>query len=76
VRIEEHSVVEYIITRQGKTTSDKAQIADLAKEGDYDVDYYTNNQLMPAVLKIMGALGVDEADLKQKGKQAGLGAWG
>ena len=75
-KVEEHSLVEYIITKQGKTISEKAELAEFAKQGDYDVDYYLNNQLMPAVLKILGALGVDEGDLKQKGRQKGLGDWG
>ena len=48
----------------------KAQLLELAK--DYDADYYVNNQLMPAVLKIMGMLGYSLEDLEQGGKQAKL----
>ena len=73
VRIAEHALIEYVITKQGKTISDKAQLLELAR--DYDADYYVNNQLMPAVLKILGALGVDEADIKTKSSQKSLGEW-
>jgi DNA polymerase elongation subunit (family B) len=73
VRVEEHALIEYIITKQGKTISEKAQLLELAK--DYDADYYVNNQLMPAVLKILGALGVDGEDIKTKSSQKSLGDW-
>ncbi len=72
-RVDEHALVEYVITKTGKTISEKAQLLELAK--DYDADYYVNNQVMPAVLKILGALGVSEEDIKTKSTQKGLGEW-
>ncbi|NYZ75394.1 ribonuclease H-like domain-containing protein [Candidatus Micrarchaeota archaeon] len=69
----EYSTIGYVITRSGKSISEKAQPIELAK--DYDADYYVNNQVLPAVLKILGALGVDAEDLKTKGTQKGLGDW-
>ncbi|MBI5176592.1 hypothetical protein HY995_00730 [Candidatus Micrarchaeota archaeon] len=75
VKVGEHEVIEYIISRQGKTVSEKALLFPMAKEGDYDAEYYVNNQVLPAVLKILVALGVDEEDFKTKGKQKGLGEW-
>jgi len=69
----EYSTIGYVITRSGKSISEKAQPVELAK--DYDADYYVNNQVLPAVLKILGALGVDAEDLKTKGTQKGLGDW-
>jgi DNA polymerase elongation subunit (family B) len=73
VNVSEHSLVEYVITRQGRTTSEKAQIAELAK--DYDADYYVNHQVLPAVLKILGELGFSEDDIKTKGSQRSLSDW-
>lgn len=69
----EFSTIAYVVTRAGKTISEKAQPLELAK--DYDSDYYVNNQVLPAVLKILGALGVNAEDLKAKGTQKGLGEW-
>ncbi|MFH0973531.1 MAG: DNA polymerase domain-containing protein [Candidatus Micrarchaeota archaeon] len=71
--IPEGSVVAYVITKKGNSISEKAQVAELAR--DYDADYYINNQIMPAVLKILGALGVDAGDIKTKGTQSKLGGW-
>jgi len=66
------SMIEFIITKQGKTISDKAQLAEFADEGDYDVDYYIENQLIPAVIKIIQEFGFSKEDLIQGGKQAKL----
>ncbi|MFH1447456.1 MAG: DNA-directed DNA polymerase [Candidatus Micrarchaeota archaeon] len=49
----------------------KAEPIDFAK--DYDADYYINNQILPAVLKILKELGYGEDDLKFKGTQSSLG---
>jgi len=70
----EGSVIGYVITPQGKTTSEKAQVVELAKS--YDPDYYINKQILPAVLKILDALQVSEDDLMSNSKQRGLGEFG
>ncbi len=71
VPLEKGSVIAYIITKNGKTISEKADIAEYAK--DYDADYYINNQVLPAVMKILKELGYNEDDLKNKGRQKNLG---
>ncbi len=68
---EKGTVISYVVGRTGKSISDKAQPLEFAK--DYDPDYYINNQLMPAVMKILKELGYEEYDLKVGGKQKGLG---
>ncbi|MFH1750147.1 MAG: DNA-directed DNA polymerase [Candidatus Micrarchaeota archaeon] len=71
--MEDNPVISYVITKQGKTISEKATITEMAK--DYDPDYYINNQVLPAVLKILSALGYDAENLKMKGEQKSLGDW-
>ena len=71
--MEDNPVISYVITKQGKTISEKATITEMAK--DYDPDYYINNQVLPAVLKILSALGYDAENLKMKGQQSSLGDW-
>ena len=70
------SVVSFIITKGNGKISDKAELEEFVKEGDYDADYYINNQVIPAVIKILAELGYSEEDLKQGGKQSSLGAFG
>jgi DNA polymerase I len=64
------SVVSYVITKKGKTISEKAELAEFAK--DYDADYYINNQILPSVMKILKELGYDEYSMKVGGKQKTL----
>ncbi len=71
--LDDTPIISYIITKQGKTISEKATIAEMAK--DYDPDYYINNQVLPAVLKILTAFGFDADSLKMKGQQKSLGDW-
>jgi DNA polymerase I len=71
VPLEKGSIVSYVITKGGgKTISDKAELVEFAK--DYDPDYYINNQVLPAVMKILKELGYEEHDLKFGGKQKNL----
>ncbi len=72
--VPENSMVAYVIGKAGgEAVSERARIVELAK--DYDPDYYINNQVLPAVLKILGSLGYDKDSIRMKGTQKGLGDW-
>ncbi len=71
--IERGTVIGYVITKKGNTISDKACLAEFAK--DYDPAYYIDNQVLPSVLKILKELGYSEDDLKFKGEQKGLSSF-
>ena len=66
----EHAVIGYVITRHGSTISEKAELAETAK--DYDADYYINNQVLPATMRILKELNFDADELKNLGKQKKL----
>jgi DNA polymerase I len=71
------SMLSFIITKGApkQSISEKAELEEFVKEGDYDADYYIENQVLPAVIKIMQELGYTRDDLINGGKQTGLGAW-
>lgn len=69
------STIAYVITRSGKSISDRAQLEEYVKEGNYDSEYYIENQVMPAVIKIMRELGYSKQDLLHGGKQSKLGSF-
>ncbi len=73
VKIEAGSSVGFIITKKGKSISEKAELFEFAK--DYDADYYINNQVLPAVLKILGELGIKKEDLLNDSRQKTFGDW-
>ncbi len=73
--IKEGYMIGYVITGKGGSISDKAELADYVEEGDYDPDYYINNQVLPAVEKILGELGYEGEVLKTGKRQQGLSDW-
>jgi len=66
----EGATVGYVITKNGNSISEKAEIEDTAKS--YDPDYYINHQVLPATLKILKELGFSEEELKGEGSQKRL----
>jgi len=66
----EGAAIGYVITKHGNTISEKAEIEETAQ--DYDADYYINHQLIPATLKILKELGINEEELKGGGAQQRL----
>ncbi len=44
----------------------------VAEHADYDPEYYINNQVIPAVMRILKELGINEQDLKAIGSQKKL----
>ncbi|MFA5126000.1 MAG: DNA-directed DNA polymerase [archaeon] len=71
------SMLSFIITKGNEkaSISDKAELEEFVEEGNYDAGYYIENQVLPAVIKIMAELGYSKEDLLHGGKQTGLGAW-
>jgi len=66
--------IEYIITKGAGSISDRVELTEYAK--NYDPEYYINNQIVPAALRVLHIFGVTEDDLLGKPKQKGLGSWG
>jgi len=70
------SILGFIVTKgNSKKVSDKAELEEYVKEGNYDSEYYIEHQVIPAVIKIMRELGYSEEDLIQGGKQSSLASF-
>jgi DNA polymerase I len=71
------SMLSFIVTKgnEKSSISDKAELEEFVEEGNYDAEYYIENQVLPAVIKIMAELGYSKEDLLHGGKQTGLSAW-
>ncbi len=69
--IPEESTITYVITSTGDSISDRAEILEYAE--DYDAEYYIENQVIPASIRVLKVFGYTEDQLKGKGKQSGLG---
>lgn len=65
-------LIEFIITSSGVNISQKARLAEFVNDGDYDIDYYIDNQLIPAVYPLMDVFGVTKDELLTGKKQKEL----
>ncbi|MFB6208823.1 MAG: DNA-directed DNA polymerase [Candidatus Nanohaloarchaea archaeon] len=66
--------IAYVITRGGGSISSRAEILKYAE--DYDSDYYIENQVLPATLRVLKVFDYTEGQLKGEGKQSGLDKFG
>jgi DNA polymerase elongation subunit (family B) len=57
----EGSTISFIITKGSGSISERAEPSEDAK--NYDPDYYINNQVIPAALRVLSGLGYTEEDL-------------
>lgn len=58
------TIIQYIIVKGKGPISQRAVPYEYSEGLEYDKDYYINNQLIPAILRIMGPLGYSKKDLE------------
>ncbi|MFH1774402.1 MAG: DNA-directed DNA polymerase [Methanobacteriota archaeon] len=68
-------IIGYVITKGTKMISQRAEPAESASLQDYDAEYYIENQIMPAVLRIVEAIGYSKDYLKEGMKQESIRKW-
>ncbi len=69
------TMIKYVVTQGNDIIRNRAKLPEEVKEGDYDSDYYINNQVIPAVERIFNVLGYKKEDLleiKEQTKLAGF----
>lgn len=63
-------IVMYVITEGKGSISQRAEPVEDANVKSIDAEYYINNQIVPAGMRVLQVLGVSEEELKGMGKQA------
>jgi len=66
------SAISFIVTQGSDIIRNRSKFPEEVKEGDYDPDYYTHNQVIPAVERIFNVLGYEKEQLLSDGKQKTL----
>ena len=67
------SLIHYIIAKgKGKLIRERAKIPEEVKEGEYDSNYYMDNQIIPPIEGIFGVFGITPDQLKELKKQKKL----
>jgi len=73
MEIEPGMIIAYIEAKGAGSISERAVPVEDFKGMEYDADYYVENQVLPAVMRIMEVLGYGEEDLRYaKAKQVKL----
>jgi DNA polymerase elongation subunit (family B) len=68
--IREGALIEYVIARgKGKLIRERAQLPDEVKAGEYDIDYYIDHQILPAIESIFEVFGISLEDINKKQSQ-------
>lgn len=65
-------LIKFIVTQGSDIIRNRAKLPEEVTEDDYDVDYYVNNQVVPAVDKIFEVLGYTKTDLLEHKEQKKL----
>ena len=69
------SIIRYVVVKGKEPISKRAEPIEDAKISNYDPNYYIENQVLPAVGRIIESLGYSEQDILHKGKQSSLDAF-
>ena len=64
IKVTRGTIIQYIITKGKGSISQRAVPYEYSEGYDYDKDYYINNQLIPAVERIMYSFGYTRKDLQ------------
>ena len=63
--IREGMFIRYIITNKKGSISQRAEPASEVKKSEVDTEYYINNQVIPAAIRVLSILNVTEKDLRK-----------
>ena len=66
------TMIKYIVTQGNDMIRNRAKLPEEVGEGEYDADYYINNQVIPAIERIFNVLGYKKEDLLEMKEQTKL----
>lgn len=69
------SIIRYVVVQGSDRIRDRVKLPEEVREGEYDAEYYVNNQIVPAVEKLFDVFGYDSAELAAEKTQKKLQAY-
>lgn len=66
------SIIRYVITKGKGPISKRAEPIEYVGNKEYDAEYYIQNQVLPATLRILEAIGYSEEQIMNNEKQTSL----
>ncbi|MDI6643436.1 MAG: DNA polymerase domain-containing protein [Methanobacteriaceae archaeon] len=74
-KIERGSIIRYVVVKGKEAISKRAEPIEDVDIANYDPSYYIDNQLLPAVSRILDALGYSNDEIAHGEKQSSLDAF-
>ena len=71
-KVNSGSIIRYIITKGHGPISKRAEPVEYIENKQYDAEYYIQNQVLPATLRILEAIGYSEEQIMNNEKQMSL----
>ncbi|NYB52153.1 MAG: hypothetical protein HVN35_06320 [Methanobacteriaceae archaeon] len=69
------TIIQYIVVKGKGPISQRAEPVEDATEAEYDPSYYIDNQVLPAVSRIIDSLGYSHEEIVHKERQSSLDAF-
>lgn len=69
------SIIRYVVVQGSDRIRDRVKLPEEVREGEYDAEYYINNQIVPAVEKLFDVFGYNAEELAAEKTQKKLQAW-
>jgi DNA polymerase I len=66
------TIINYVVTNGASVVRDRVKLPEEVSAGEYDAEYYINNQVIPAVDRIFDVLGYPVEMLTQQHHQQSL----
>ncbi len=67
-KIKPGAIIGYVIVKGSGKISERARLVEEVKDGEYDPEYYIENQVMPPIERILEVLGLQKVELVGKGQ--------
>ena len=74
-KVERGSIIRYVVVKGKEAISKRAEPIEDVNIANYDPSYYIDNQLLPAVSRILDALGYSDDEIAHGEKQSSLDAF-
>jgi len=74
-KVERGSIIRYVVVKGKEAISKRAEPIEDVDIANYDPSYYIDNQLLPAVSRILDALGYSNDEIAHSEKQSSLDAF-
>jgi DNA polymerase I len=74
-KVERGSIIRYVVVKGKEPISKRAEPIEDVNISNYDPNYYIENQVLPAVGRIVESLGYSEQEILHNEKQSSLDAF-